>query len=472
MSSRLYHNRSDGPEYAYPLMGKAKGLKLILPFLRLLVLRERILPEDILVDYLNKHILKKDLFMESARDFGTPQYLYDQPNLVRRVQEFHEAFSKNIPNYRTYYAIKSNCFSLILCDIVKSGMGLDASSGRELNMALQTGCKKILFSGPGKTDEEIRIALENSDRVILLMDNFNEFSRLSNLIKRRKPIDDLDVGIRICSDMSGLWGKFGIPLKDLAVLMDKTTRTKGLKLRGIQFHSSWNLDPSRQVSMIRDIGSYLIKTLPVHILENLKFMDIGGGFWPEQGEWLNPRNLPLGRMAEILGREIPLKTAHYYRPAKTIEEFARNIGDVFLSQPKPICDLELYMEPGRWISTPAMHILLKVTDIKGSNAVITDGGINLLGWERPLNEFIPVLNLTRFTTSEHPLKIYGSLCAPEDQWGDSIFGTNTSPGDILLIPDQGAYTYSLRQAFIKPISQVVWYNGNSLEQVERENWRK
>jgi diaminopimelate decarboxylase len=63
------------------------------------------------------------------------------------------------------------------------------------------------------------------------------------------------------------------------------------------------------------------------------------------------------------------------------------------------------------------------------------------------------------------------LCTPDDQWGESIFGNDTGIGDILLIPDQGAYTYSLRQVFIKPIARVVKYDGNSLKEVEKEKWK-
>ena len=115
-----------------------------------------------------------------------------------------------------------------------------------------------------------------------------------------------------------------------------------------------------------------------------------------------------------------------------------------------------------------MHILLQVVDKKDSRTVITDGGINLLGWERPLTEFIPVINLTRPSRKENPQRVFGSLCTPHDVWGTSIFGNGIEVGDILLIPDQGAYTYSLRQSFIKPKAKVVRFDGESLEIAEKE----
>ena len=126
------------------------------------------------------------------------------------------------------------------------------------------------------------------------------------------------------------------------------------------------------------------------------------------------------------------------------------------------------MEPGRWISNSAMHILLTVLDKKDHHTVITDGGINLLGWERPLSEYIPLLNLTRPSLKEMKFNIYGSLCTPLDVWGYSVFGEGIEEGDLLLVPDQGAYTYSLRQSFIKPIARVIQYNGSGLRIAEKE----
>ena len=81
--------------------------------------------------------------------------------------------------------------------MVKEGMGLDASSGRELHLALETGCEKILFTGPGKMDEELLYALKNRERIILLIDSFHELGRLSGLIKKVSPGSDLKTGIRI-----------------------------------------------------------------------------------------------------------------------------------------------------------------------------------------------------------------------------------------------------------------------------------
>jgi len=102
-----------------------------------------------------------------------------------------------------------------------------------------------------------------------------------------------------------------------------------------------------------------------------------------------------------------------------------------------------------------MHILLTVIDRKGDDIVITDGGTNAVGWERFENDYFPVINLTRPALTERPCYVLGSLCTPHDVWGYFYHGQDIRPGDVLLIPTQGAYTYSLRQEFIKPLPKTV-----------------
>jgi len=102
-----------------------------------------------------------------------------------------------------------------------------------------------------------------------------------------------------------------------------------------------------------------------------------------------------------------------------------------------------------------MHLLISAVDKKSPELVITDAGTNAIGWERFETDYFPVINLTRPGLDEHRCLVLGSLCTPHDVWGYSYHGKEIRPGDVLLIPCQGAYTYSLRQEFIKPLPKVV-----------------
>ena len=438
-------------------------------FMRALKSRAQILPTAILQQYVESIIDKRELFLASASRFGTPQYFFDEPSLSSHILKFQKTFSKYLDRHRIFYALKSNSFAGICERVVKAGMGLDVSSGFELTAALATGCRDIIFSGPGKTDEELVLAIRHRQRVTLLLDSMGELERLSEILKREQCHgESLKVGIRIRGTHLGIWNKFGIPLRDLALFLEKAATVKGAEPCGVQFHTSWNLNPTAQVTMLNEIGSHIRKHVPVSLWQSLRFLDVGGGFWPEQGEWLNPQNTLKGKLIQLLDPAARFRLRHYYLSAMPLDHFAREIAGALSRQGPPLCDVEVWAEPGRWISTPAMHILLTVVDKKDSRTVITDGGTNLLGWERPLNEFIPLINLTKPSLQERSLRIFGSLCTPYDIWGNSIFGDSIDPGDTLIVPDQGAYTYSLRQSFIKPSSKVIRYDGNSLEEIEKE----
>lgn len=409
--------------------------------------------------------------MESAGRFGTPLYLFDKISLEQKADQFNAACSRHFDRYQIYYAVKSNPFKGIIDHIASMGMGLDVSSGHELFNALAAGCKKIIFSGPGKTDEELKLAISHPQHVTLLMDSPGELSRISRIVTQNVGSSNtIKVGIRIQNAESKLWSKFGVPLAEVVRIFKSAVAVPGIEPCGLQFHTSWNINPSAQVKMIDLIGSFIKREMPEDITRRLKFIDIGGGFWPEQGEWLNTQNTDKGALLSLIKPEHRFNATHYIREAMPIDYFFGEISKAISKSGSVLKGLEVWMEPGRWISTSAMHILLKVVDKKGKRVVITDGGINIIGWERPLTEFIPIINISQPGLNEQRTMVFGSLCTPHDVWGRSFFGAAINLDDILLIPDQGAYTYTLRQSFIKAKCRVVQYDGCSLEEVESQKY--
>jgi diaminopimelate decarboxylase len=446
-----------------------KGLSYFVGlFSKLVSNRASVLAPDLLDTYLRSTLKKRKVLLESARRFSTPQYFFDEPALSQSLSRFQEVFSRYLDQFQIFYAVKSNSFRGLCKYVSDAGHGLDVSSGAELTMALSLGCRNILFSGPAKNDTELNQAIQNRDRVTLLMDSASEMERAAGLVSDSDLGDvPLKVGLRLRGQHHGIWGKFGIPPERFPDLFTRALSVKGLDPRGIQFHTSWNMGPEAQVKMIERVGA-CVRALPESARSHLKFLDVGGGYWPEHGEWLNPQNTISGRLIQILDPDFEFKSRHYYHPARPLENFAWEISAALRRQGKALSDLEIFMEPGRWISTPAMHVLIKVVDKKEATVVIADGGINLLGWERPLFEFTPLLNLSRPSLHEFPVRVFGNLCTPMDIWGTTVFGEGIENGDILLVPDQGSYTYSLRQSFIKPIAKVVRFDGTSLSESQPE----
>ena len=435
---------------------------------QLLKHKASVLATELIRTYLHSLLKKRDVLLESVNRFSTPQYFFDEPALAQSLSKFHQVFSKHLERFHIFYAVKSNPFPELCKYVSDAGHGLDVSSGLELSMALSLGCRNILFSGPAKTDPELNLAVQNRNKVTLLMDSAGEMERISGLVQAFDLEGvPLKVGFRLRGQHHGIWGKFGVPPERFPDLFKKALTVKNLDPRGIQFHTSWNMGPEAQVKMIEKVGA-CVRRLPENSWSRLKFLDIGGGYWPERGEWLNPQNTLSGKFLQILDPDFQFKPKHYYYQAKPLDYFAREISRAIRREGKPLSDLEIYLEPGRWLSTPAMHLIIKVIDKKEAAVVIADGGINLLGWERPLFEFIPLLNLTRPSLREFSVRVFGNLCTPLDIWGTTLFGEGVENGDILMVPDQGSYTYCLRQSFIKPIARVIRFDGTSLSEAQPE----
>lgn len=386
-------------------------------------------------------IERRQFFLDLAKKHGSPLYIIEQKSLLSRIETFRNSFLPLFPDFGLYYPVKANSHPDVVKTMITAGVGIEVSSGQELAGAVATGAKDILFNGPGKTDAELELALAHSGQVTLIIDSFGELERLS--AKAAATDRHIRAGVRLAvAGEGGNWGKFGILPDRLPEFAEQASACSHISLQGVQFHSSWNMEPTAQVAMLERIGEVLPKLRP-EILANLRFVDIGGGFWPEWGEWLPAQG----------GEHPPFHTTE---PAAPLQNFAEAIAWAFNRHILPHLKCSIFAEPGRWLCSEAASILLTVQDIKEDGMAITDGGTNMVGWEQFESEYFPIINLTRPDTVERPFSILGSLCTPRDLWGRSFFGSELHTGDLLLIPYQGAYTYSIRQQFIKPLPKTVF----------------
>lgn len=394
------------------------------------------IPENVLHHFVKGFFDRRAQYLEAVEQFGSPLYILETSVLKKKAEQFRAAFEKHLPETSFYYAMKSNNHPDVSRILLEQGYGLDVSSGQELKEALKLEAQDIIFSGPGKTDTELELAVDNCHKTTLLVDSAGEYKRLKGIVNRKKR--HINIGVRLNSNPNGLWRKFGISTENLMPLYHEIHQEPYIKLKGLQFHSSWNLSPIKQIEFLHTLEK-MLKKMPESFLNTCNFIDIGGGYWPPQGEWL-----------------LSQQTLTPYRVEGTpIEKFAHRLAQTIKEKILPLTACRICFEPGRWLCNDAMHILVRVIDKKAKDIVITDAGTNAVGWERFETDYFPVLNLTRRDMGEKSCHILGSLCTPHDVWGYAYFGKSIQEGDILMIPTQGAYTYSLRQHFIKPLPEVV-----------------
>jgi len=284
---------------------------------------------------------------------------------------------------------------------------------------------------------------------------------LAKMAKTKKTI--VRCGVRIYTKMQTGWTKFGIPMEELADFFHQAQRHSSILFCGIHFHISFNKTSEQYVKTIEELACYLKINLTERERKKFEYLDIGGGFYPQQWQafygWNPEQKTDLSTDCfnvvfedKIRPRTLPLNV-------QPIELFAKKISATFKTKILPLLPcVTLYAEPGRFISHSSMHFLLNLTDIKNDRMGIADAGNNMVGWELfQFYYYAPIFNLSQFTTTrEIPFITYGSLCTPDDIWGYYMY-TKGQPkeGDILLMPYQGAYTYTLAQEFIREIPPVI-----------------
>ena len=232
-------------------------------------------------------LTKKEALLNLAQKYPTPFYVFDKSALKDAVDSFTSAFNAQIPNFKAYYAMKVNHHPLVVKMVIELGMGIDASSGREVNIALKLGARDILFTGPAKSQEELELALSHSNQIIVNIDSFSELRKLAALAFSRKI--KVRAGVRIFTKEHGAWSKFGIPLKDLAAFWREASGYPFVDLQGIQFHSSFNDSVKPYQKNIAEVAKYLKMYFSSSMLRTIRFLDFEGGCDPRDLHALPPR---------------------------------------------------------------------------------------------------------------------------------------------------------------------------------------
>ena len=403
------------------------------------------------------NIVKKSTKINNlVKTHKTPFYVFDQHVLDNSIDSFLKSFQKEIPSFKAYYAIKINHYPQIVKRAVEKGMGLDVGSSREIDIAINAGCKDIVYFSPGKKNEDLLYALKYSDVVTIHIDSMGELERLGFLTNKNKK--KIKAGVRIHTNQFGNWKKYGINLNEFKSFLEQSEKYPFIDLQGIHFHMSRNKDADFYEKTIKEIGAYLKKNLSKTELEKIKYIDFGGGFEVYESEGYYPSQTPKGNIKQIVdsynGNKTIFDTPYYIRDAIKIEEYAKKIGQAIRTYIDPIMRVTYCSEPGRIICNEAMYIVLSVVDVKNIENIILNGGVNMVGWQRFEHEYFPLINLSSPSKKELKCNMWGNLCTTWDIWGYYCYANRIREGDVIVVPHQGALTYSLAQNFIQPIPPV------------------
>ncbi len=354
-----------------------------------------------------------------AAEIGTPFYCYSSATLRRHFQLFIDAFADI--DALIAYAMKANSNQAVIATLAQQGAGADVVSEGELRRALAAGIppERIVFSGIGKTDDELRFGL--AENILCFnVESEPELERLSEIASaegRTAPVSlrinpDVDARTHVKITTGKAENKFGIPWKDAHRVYARAAELAGIRVTGIDMHIGSQITALEPFDAAFAKLDELIGRLRAdgHTIEHI---DLGGGLGIPYGDGADPPPVP----------------ADYARVVK------RHVKKL---------DCRVIFEPGRLIAGNAGVLVTRVLYLKQGDAktfVIVDAAMNDLIRPtlydahheiRPVRE--PATDAPAFVAD-----VVGPVCETGDFFAHNRMLPQIEDGDLLAIMSAGAY---------------------------------
>ena len=362
---------------------------------------------------------------EIVAPIGTPAYIYSLDEITRRVRAYRNA----LPHALIAYAYKANAQSPVIRHLAQLGCGADVVSGEELRAALAAGVppERIVFNGNAKLDEEIHLAVRVRVRS-LNVDAREEIPRIARItaqVRSQARITlrvnpGLDVHTHPHLRVGAPGSHFGIPPEDVLPAAREVVASPWLDLHGIHLH----------------VGSQLLQ------LEELETVAREAARWVRT---LRDAGFPVTEVDLGGGLGIPYDGAPGLDPMQVAERWRPYLDPL---------DVQVVVEPGRWLVGPAGILVLRVVQVKrawGRTFVVVDGGMNVL--LRPAlygarHRIWPVVQ----GDPEIRVDVVGPNCESADVLGRDYTLPPLSPGDLVAVLDVGAYGRSMANRYnLRPL---------------------
>lgn len=384
---------------------------------------------------------------ELAERFGTPLYVYSAAAIRDRVRAFDDAF-RGI-EHMVCYSVKANSNLGILRLLGNLGCGFDVVSGGELQRVLKIdrrGARKVVFSGVGKTHDEIQAAikagillfnLESAPELDVVAACAAKLKRPARVAFRVNPDVPADTHPYISTGLRK--HKFGVPIGEARELYGKAAKSKYLQVAGVSVHIGSQITEFSPFAAAMERVAELVRQLRTDG-HSIEYVDAGGG---------------LG--ISYSGTQDFAATVTKYAQAVT-----QSLRDL---------NIKVLLEPGRSVVGPAGILLTRVLYRKqngGKKFVIVDAAMNDL--IRPAlyqadHQIVPVVSSAE---AAETVDIVGPVCESGDFFARDRNLPAATAGDLLSILDAGAYGMSLASNYnSRPRPAEVLVDGKNAKLIRK-----
>ena len=386
----------------------------------------------------NNYFIENISLDKLAIKYSTPLYCYSYNKLKSNIINFFTYFKKFSP--LVCFAIKSNTNLNLIREIKNFGLGADVVSKGELMLALKAGInkKKIVFSGVGKTESELKFAIEK--KILLInSESESEIKIIEKIAKKKNVVVNIGIRLNPNTDANTLKqistgkkeNKFGVDEKTFLKLVSVLRTSKNIKLKCLSVHiGSQITDHKPYEKMLKAVDKIINKAK-----FNFEYIDLGGGMG--------------------ISYEKNQKKLNYKKYKSAIEKFLRKNNS------------KLIFEPGRSIIGNTAILISKVIYLKETSKkifVILDAGMNDM--MRPALYGAKHQILPAFKNKKKSKKSYefvGPICETTDKFLTVRNFNQLKEKDLIFISDVGAYGSSLSSNYnIRPKPSEILINKSKI----------
>lgn len=381
--------------------------------------------------------------IDIARRFGTPCYVYSRAALTEHFNAWQQALAGR--DAMVCYAVKANSNLAVLNVFARLGAGFDIVSGGELARVLAAGGRadKVVFSGVGKSEAEMRAALEAGIRCFNI-ESAPELDRLAEVAGQLGQVAPIAIRVNPAVDpkthpyiSTGLKGnKFGVAFDEALALYRRAAALPQVRITGMACHiGSQLLDPA-PMSEATDKIVGLVDALSALGIR-LRHLDLGGGLGIRYADEAAP------------------SVAAYLAPI-----LSRVAG-----RPEQIC-----FEPGRSLVGNAGVLLTTVEYLKHGeekNFAIVDAAMNDLARPALYDAFHDIVPVVPRAAATATFEVVGPVCESGDFLGHDR-ALAVAPGDVLAIASAGAYGMTMASNYnTRPRAAEVMVDGEVVHEIRR-----
>lgn len=398
------------------------------------------------LNYKNRQLFFDNINLNDiAKSYRTPIYVYSKNRIIENYKAYEDNFRKySIKNYNLCYAVKANENLSILKILAELGSGADTVSAHEIEKAIIAGIKpeKIVYSGVGKSDEELKYAISQNIGQINIesREEFESIKKIAKNLNKTANISvrinpNIDAGTHEKITTGKKENKFGVGVDIAKSIIQEAMDDELMNFKGLSVHIGSQILDINKFEATFEYLANIYKQYP-----QFTTIDLGGG---------------LG----IQYRQEEKTPSH--------EDFTKLIKKYFNNN-----SIKIIIEPGRSIVGDTGIFLTKITRIKTTETkkfIIVDGGMNNLIRPAMYEAYHHPMAVNIESEQKETYDIVGPICESSDTFAKGIELNKVSEGNHIAFLSAGAYGRSMASNYnLHDIAGELLIEDSKVRQIRKE----